>query len=148
MKRLNRGAAQAMQQVGIKCATDITGYGLLVHGYEVADASSVTLLFHADALPIAEGALNYARQKQIPGGAGRNKLYVEGKVGYRRELDDEHYEILFDPQTSGGLLMAVPAAERAALEQALESRGVSHWLVGEAVELDPAASNPARVFVD
>lgn len=133
MMRLNRGAAQAMQQAGIRSATDITGYGLLGHAYEMADASGVAFRFHADSLPVLEGALEYAAQKQIPGGAGRNKLYLEGKVNFARALDDDRYEILFDPQTSGGLLMAVPPAALETLTQVLDSRGAAHWVIGDVV---------------
>jgi len=156
MTRLNRGAAQAMREVGVKCATDVTGYGLLGHAYEIAEASShdladignrhtdenrdrreratgVALQFRADALPVLDGALEYAHQKQIPGGAGRNKLYLEDKVEFARTLSDDLYEILFDPQTSGGLLIAVPAAQLDALTRALDSRGTAHWIVGETI---------------
>ncbi len=133
MSRLNRAAAQAMQEINVKCATDITGYGLLGHAYEIAEASGVALRFRADALPVLDGALEYARQKQIPGGAGRNKTYLDGKVEFERELNEDLYEILFDPQTSGGLLIAVPAAQIDALTRTLQSRGVSGWVVGEAI---------------
>jgi selenide,water dikinase len=131
MVRLNRGAAQAMQEVGIRSATDITGYGLLGHAYEMAEASNVAFRFNGDALPVLDGALEYARQKQIPGGAGRNKLYLEDKVEFAREFPDDRYEIFFDPQTSGGLLMAVPADKLDALTRALDARGIAHWAVGE-----------------
>ena len=134
MSRLNRDAAQAMQEIGIRCATDITGYGLLGHAYENAEASDVAIRFHSDALPLLDGALEYARQKQIPGGAGRNKLYLDGKVAFSEKLPDDLYEILFDPQTSGGLLIAVPAEQLDAMTRALDSRGVAHWIIGEVVE--------------
>ncbi len=134
MSRLNRGAAQAMQEIGVTCATDITGYGLLGHAYEIAEASGVALRFRADALPVLDGALDYARHKQIPGGAGRNKLYLDGKVAFIKQLPDDLHEIFFDPQTSGGLLMAVPAGQLDALVRALDSRGVAHWIIGEVVE--------------
>jgi selenide,water dikinase len=131
MMRLNRGASQAIREAGIRSATDITGYGLLGHAYEMAVASGVAFRFHAETLPVLEGALEYATQKQIPGGAGRNKLYLEGKVKFERAMDDDRYEILFDPQTSGGLLMAVPPAALDTLIRALDSRGVAHWVIGE-----------------
>jgi selenide,water dikinase len=147
MTRLNRGAAQALQAVGVKCATDITGYGLLGHAYEVAEASHVALRFHADALPILDGALEYAREHQIPGGAGRNKLYLEGKVEFARPLADALYEVLFDPQTSGGLLIAVPAAQLDALTRALRSRGVEHWVVGEIIDERGKTKETTRILV-
>jgi len=133
MSRLNRGAAQAMQEIGIRCATDITGYGLLGHAYEIAEASKVALRFRADALPILDGALEYAHQKQIPGGAGRNKLYLEHKVEFTRTLDDDLCEIFYDPQTSGGLLISVAEAKLDTLTRALKSRGVEHWIIGAVI---------------
>lgn len=145
MMRLNRGAAQAMQAVGIRGATDITGYGLLGHAYEMAEASHTALHFRAGALPVLDGARDYARQKQIPGGAGRNKLYLDGKVAFTRALDDDLAEVLFDPQTSGGLLIAVPAAQVGALERALDERNTAHWNIGEAVA--PVQGQPLLAVV-
>jgi selenide,water dikinase len=133
MSRLNRGAAQAMQEISVRCATDITGYGLLGHAYEIAEASKVALRFRADALPILDGALEYAHQKQIPGGAGRNKLYLEHKVEFTRALDDDLCEIFYDPQTSGGLLISVAEAKLDTLTRALKSRGVEHWIIGAVI---------------
>lgn len=135
MARLNRGAAQALQEIGVKCATDITGYGLLGHAYEIAQMSNVALTFRADALPLLDGAREYARQRQIPGGAGRNKLYLDGKVEFTRALDDDLLEIFFDPQTSGGLLIAVAETQFDALTRALKSRGVESWVVGAAARV-------------
>ncbi len=133
MMRLNRSAAQAMQKAKVKCATDITGYALLGHAYEVSQASGVALRFRAKGLPILDGALEYAQKKQIPGGAGRNKLYLDGKVRFETELNEDLYEILFDPQTSGGLLIAVPSENADELAGELKSRHVSHWIVGDIV---------------
>jgi len=143
MSKLNRNAARAMQEVGIRCATDITGYGLLGHAHEIADASQVALQFRADALPVLDGALEYARQKQIPGGAGRNKLYLEDKVEITRGIAEDRAEILFDPQTSGGLLIAVSQMNFDALMRALKSRGVEHWVIGEVI----AKSTAKTIFV-
>lgn len=133
MMRLNRSAAQAMQQVNVKCATDVTGYALLGHAHEIAQASGVALRFRADALPILDGALEYAHKKQIPGGAGRNKLYLDGKVKFQKELDEDLLELLFDPQTSGGLLIAVSSENADQLAGELNSRNVSPWVIGEVV---------------
>lgn len=134
MMRLNRAAAQALQEVGARSATDITGYGLLGHAYEMAEASHVTFQFHSDALPILDGALEYARQNQIPGGSGRNKLYLDGKVAFERPLEADKTEILYDPQTSGGLLIAVSPSHHDALVAALERQGAAHWVVGQVVD--------------
>lgn len=134
MTRLNRAAMHAMQAVNVKCATDITGYSILGHAYEIAQASNVALRFSMDNLPAMDGALEYARQKQIPGGAGRNKLYLQKHVDFRYELDEDQFEILFDPQTSGGLLIAVPSPGANQLARELKSRSVQYWIVGDVVE--------------
>ncbi len=133
MTRLNRGAMQAMQSVGVKGATDITGYGLLGHAYEMAEAAGVAFRFHADALPILDGAFEYAQKKQIPGGSGRNKIYLDGKVEFVKYVRAEMYEVLFDPETSGGLLIASAPRQTDALARELESRDVAFWSVGEVV---------------
>lgn len=133
MTRLNRGGAQALQKIGVQCATDITGYGLLGHANEIAEASGVALQFRASALPMLDGALGYAHQKQIPGGAGRNKLYLESKCEFVRAVDDNLYEIFFDPQTSGGLLIVVPETRVDELIRELDSRKTAHWVIGEAI---------------
>ena len=133
MARLNRGGAQAMQAVGIECATDITGYGLLGHAHEIAQASGVALQFRASALPVYDGALAYAHQQQIPGGAGRNKLYLEDKAEFVRAVDDNLYEIFFDPQTSGGLLIVVPETHVDELIHELDSRKTAHWVIGDVI---------------
>jgi selenide,water dikinase len=133
MTRLNRGAAQAMRETRIKCATDITGYGLLGHAFEIAQASGVVLRFNADVLPLLDGAREYARQNQIPGGAGRNKLFLDGKIKFARELPDDLIEILFDPQTSGGLLIAVAPARFDQLTRALQARSIAYWRVGDVI---------------
>jgi selenide,water dikinase len=133
MMRLNRSAMQAMQKMNVRCATDVTGYALLGHAYEIAQASNVALRVRALALPILDGALEYARKKQIPGGAGRNKLYLEGKVKFEEKVDEDLNAILFDPQTSGGLLIAVTSENAARLADELTSRNVSHWIIGDIV---------------
>jgi selenide,water dikinase len=147
MARLNRDAAQALQEIGVKCATDITGYGLLGHAYEIAEASQVALRARADALPILDGAREYARQQQIPGGAGRNKLYLEDKVEFTRALEDDLMEILFDPQTSGGLLIAVAETKLDALARALKSRRVEYWVIGEITEHRRQTTDKHRISV-
>jgi selenide,water dikinase len=146
MTRLNRHAASAMRETGIVCATDITGYGLLGHAYEIADASNVALRFHAEALPLLDGAREYAQKKQIPGGAGRNRLYLEGKIHFARELADDQHEIFFDPQTSGGLLIAVAPEKFAALTRALASHHVAHWVIGDCFAYTPGM--PGKIFID
>ena len=128
-------------------ATDITGYGLLGHAYELAQASGGAIRFRADALPLLDGAREYARKQQIPGGAGRNQLYLEGKVEFARALDDDLNQVLFYPQTSGGLLIAVPETKLDALARALKSRGIEYWVIGEMIDARGKMKEAARILV-
>lgn len=134
MMTLNRSASLAARAVGIRSATDITGYSLLGHAYEMASASNVRFQLDLDRLPVLDGALDLAKQGSIPGGTARNRDYLRGKVFLPENLPDEWDALLFDPQTSGGLLLAVPPEKEAALRQELESRDVAHWTVGTVME--------------
>lgn len=130
MMTLNLNASLAARAVGIRSATDVTGYSLVGHGYEMASASSVQLQFFLDRLPVLDGALELAKQGSIPGGTARNRDYLRDKVFLPEALSDDWDALLFDPQTSGGLLLAVPAKLEAALIQELKTRSVAHWVVG------------------
>ncbi len=107
MIALNRDAARAMQQVGAKGCTDITGFGLVGHCMEMAEASGVSIRLRKDKIPVLEGARELARMGMVPAGAYSNKSYAGGRVnlkGVETDLED----IVFDPQTSGGLLISMP----------------------------------------
>ncbi len=150
MMQLNRGGAIAMQECGIRSATDITGYGLLGHAYEMADSSKVRFQIHSSALPVMDGALDYARRQQIPGGAGRNKLYLQDRVAFLRQIDDALYEVCYDPQTSGGLLISVAPARVETLLSGLDEQGAAHWIIGEVLPLPAGQTTgqPPLILVD
>jgi selenide,water dikinase len=114
MLLLNRAACEAMLQVGAHGCTDVTGFGLLGHAREMALASNVTLEIQAANVRVLPGALDYARQGMIPGGAKNNREFVSPCVEGSSEFDD----LLYDPQTSGGLLISLPERDAAKLEQA------------------------------
>lgn len=132
MLRLNRAAARIMMEVGVHAATDITGFGLLGHAYEMAERSPAGLRFYADALPILDGALDYARMGAISGGTGRNRIYLVERVRLPFALPREMSDLLHDPQTSGGLLIATPPAQAAAMMRRFAAAGQEAWIVGEA----------------
>jgi len=111
MSALNDKASQAMLEVGAHACTDITGFGFLGHLMEMAEASGVSLEVHASQIPVIEGALEYAQMGLIPGGLRRNQDFLAGKVE-ATDVDQSVLEVMFDPQTSGGLLIAV-APDRA-----------------------------------
>jgi len=134
MLALNRTAAQLMQEVGVSGATDITGFALLGHAYEVCANSGVGMGFLAEHIPVFTGALEYAAQGYITGGAGRNRRYLRGKVRFDRQIGKELEEILHDPQTSGGLLIALQVSRLEALVNLFTENGQGCWLIGEVTE--------------
>jgi selenide,water dikinase len=138
MLQLNKVAAELAQTVEVHGATDITGFGLLGHGAELARNSDVGLRITAATLPALPGALEYARDGVVPGGLARNQSYVEqdGYVRYQNEIDAGHQALLFDPQTSGGLLIALPPAAAEALQARYAEVGQSCWRIGEVIAGD------------
>ncbi len=134
MARLNRGAAGLGQRIGIRAATDITGFGLLGHASEMAALSGVGLRFRLADLPFLPGAREYAEQWLFPAGANRNQEYFGCGVAFGSGVPDEMQLLLFTPETSGGLLMAVPAGRLAELEASADDAGQPLWVVGEVVE--------------
>ncbi len=135
MVRLNRRAAELAGAGELRSATDITGYGLLGHAEELAANSGVGLRIALAAVPLLPGALEYARQGVLPGGLARNRDYLlgAGAVRLAAGLDEAHTQLLFDPQTSGGLLFALPQAQAAELRARFAAAGEPIWEIGEVV---------------
>lgn len=108
MRTLNRAAAEQLRehQDYVHAVTDVTGYGLAGHGWEIAERSGVTLVVDTSALPLYPGALEIAKSGHRTGGDPRNRLYVGDHL--TATADDAHVALCMDPQTSGGLLAAVP----------------------------------------
>jgi len=115
----NRRAAELIGAFGIRAATDITGFGLLGHAWEVARASDVTFEIHANSVPLIPGAIEMARLRMLTQGDRTNRLYVGDDIDIRPRVAEADngalLSVLFDPQTAGGLLIAVPDAEAAHL---------------------------------
>jgi selenide,water dikinase len=111
MTRLNKYAREQAQRYTIHAATDVTGFSLLGHGFEMAEASLVTIRIDTQAIPILEDALLYTEEGFTPGGLYRNREYLKEKVHREREISPFLEDILYDPQTSGGLLLALPKQE-------------------------------------
>ncbi|MEO8207921.1 MAG: selenide, water dikinase SelD [Chloroflexota bacterium] len=141
MAALNRAASEVFAAHGIRGATDITGFGLLGHGLEMAQASGASLVFEAAALPALDGALDLARAGVETGGAAHNRRHVLPHLAVSEGVPEELVTLAHDPQTSGGLLAAVAPASLAGLEAALDGRGVTHWRIGR-VE-DRAGGHPS-----
>ena len=109
MRELNATASRAALDVGSRCATDVTGFGLLGHASHIARASGVTLRIHTSSVPVLQGVADAWRDGARPGGGTRNLDYLEPLVAWSSTSDIDR-AILSDPQTSGGLLVAVPSA--------------------------------------
>lgn len=137
MAQLNAAAAVAAREVGISACTDITGFGLLGHAYEMASGSDVRLKIYSDAVPLLQGAVELARQGMVPGGTYRNREHLAGKINLCNSISSDRSDLLFDPQTSGGLLLSVPAAKSTALLDKLTHKDILASAIGEVVAADP-----------
>jgi selenide,water dikinase len=130
MRTLNRAASDVLVSHGIRGATDVTGFGLLGHGLEMARASGTRFVFDAAGLPALPGALELAAAGVETGGAAHNRRFVAGSLEVGPNVAAELVTLAHDPQTSGGLLAATPAATLVELESALERADVQCWRVG------------------
>jgi selenide,water dikinase len=131
--RLNKGARDALREVGISAATDVTGYGLLGHLAEMLEASGVGAVVRRSEVPIWQRAVPLAAEGCYPGGLKSNREYLRGRVTADGLADDDLLP-LYDPQTSGGLLVAVPEERASTFVRSLEEHGVSGAMVGEVVQ--------------
>lgn len=131
MTRLNRLASEVMQQVGVSACTDITGFGLLGHGAEMAEASGVCLQLDLAALPLYPQVREMAACALIPAGSYKNREFYLPKVVDGEHLSAEVLDLLADPQTSGGLLIALAAEKVETLLAGLRAGGEQGWVIGE-----------------
>lgn len=140
MLRLNRHASHIALAAGLKAATDITGFGLLGHLWEMAKSSGVAVRINSAAVPLLPGALECSRSGVHTGGEGRNRDWVGDHVTIDTHVEPDLGALLFDPQTSGGLLIACPSRKAAAFERAFVNEGEPLWRIGRADAGDPAIS--------
>jgi selenide, water dikinase len=131
MKRLNKSAAELATEFGVKGGTGVTGFSLLGHGWELSYASGVKLRFSLGLIPFTRGAHRYAQEWIFPGGSLDNREYFGGQVQFAPEIDEASRMLLFDAQTSGGLLLAVPPEKLDALLERAAEIGQVLWVVGE-----------------
>jgi selenide,water dikinase len=139
MARLNAAAAGVLyaDSDAVHACTDVTGFSLMGHGHEMAHQSGLGLRFSWDALPLLPGAARYAEEGFLTGGGRRNREHCSHFVVHERDLEPWAVELLYDPQTSGGLLAAVAAEKAEAIQAALERAGEPVARIGEAVEGEP-----------
>lgn len=131
MKRLNRLGGQLANEFELAAGTDVTGFSLLGHAMEIADQSGVGLRFAFNRIPFTAGVLNYARQAIFPGGSADNRLFFGDRVRFDPALDELTQLLLFDAQTSGGLLLCVPPGKLDGLLARAVALGQPAWTVGQ-----------------
>ena len=134
MKRLNRKASELAQSFGVKAATDITGFSLLGHAWEMAQSSGVGMNIYRDMIPFISSAREYANRYSFPGGAYDNKLYFSKHIKIPKSMTEEELMLLFDPQTSGGLLFSINSDRLDELRVQADKLDQPIWIIGEVVE--------------
>ena len=131
MTRLNRTPGLLAVEMGLSAATDITGFSLLGHALEMAEASGVALYLDYTKIPFVSGARKYAEMWTFPGGASDNRLYFGPRVKFAPSIDEASQMLLFDPQTSGGLLLGVPKEKLSAFLVRAKELEQPVWIIGE-----------------
>lgn len=134
MTTLNKYAKDAVEKVGVNGCTDITGFGLLGHGLEMASASQVSLKIDHEKIPLINGTLKYAQMGLVPKGTYSNEQYIGNKVKFADYIERDMVDILFDPQTSGGLFVSVTEDKVDALLEELKNTPTKYAVIGEVVE--------------
>ena len=125
MAQLNRYAAQAMERYAVNACTDITGFGLLGHAYEMSAASGVDMEVYSGEVPLLPDAAEAANMGLVPAGAYANREYLKA-VSFDPAVPENIRDLLFDPQTSGGLLISIPAGQADALLADMKESGVEY----------------------
>jgi len=134
MVRLNGTASQDMAEYGVHACTDITGFGLLGHASGMAKGSGLSFRFFYPRIPILAGAREYAARGMVPGGAYCNEEFFSREISISPKVPESERIILFDPQTSGGLLMALPSSAGEEFLRRLKEKGISEAsLIGEVI---------------
>ena len=133
MLQLNRAAAEAAQGLEVHSATDVTGFGLAGHAAEIARNSGVGMRIEATQLPLLPGAASYVEKGCMPGGLNTNREFLADIVQLEAHVDPHVAALIFDPQTSGGLLFALPPTAASQLQSRLAAAGHPCWPIGEVI---------------
>ncbi len=134
MARLNKKAAAILREEGAHAMTDVTGFALIGHALEMALHSRVLLRFRTADIPFLPGAADYAGQWLFPGGTATNRQAYEKEVRFSDGINEETGQLLFTPETSGGLLAAVPKRKLGLIKSRFAEAGQTLWVVGEVDE--------------
>ncbi len=135
MTSLNRPASEAMLEVGVHACKDITGFGLLGHAAEMLQGTQVGFEIDSASVPLFPHVLEYYKKGFVPGGLKRNRDYRKNVVSFSKSVPDYLQDLLFDPQTSGGLLIALSKSKAPRLQNKLQSSGIKASIIGEVVAL-------------
>ncbi len=134
MTTLNQKASEIMQEIGVTACTDITGFGLLGHASEMIEDAGIGLSINSAAVPVFPEVKELAEMGMIPGGLRRNREFRQNMVEIAKSVPDYLADTLFDPQTSGGLLISVPGPKAAALVERMHKEGVeAAAIIGEVI---------------
>lgn len=134
MKRLNKAASELATSTGLKAATDITGFSLLGHSVEMAEASNVRMRYYFNKIPFLASARHYANEWFFPGGTSDNRLFFASRVEFDPQIDEASQMLMFDAQTSGGLLLSVPENKVSEFYEKGHELFQPLWEIGEVVE--------------
>ncbi len=135
MRELNRAASGAMVEIGVNACTDVTGFGLLGHASEMAEGAELTVRIYSKDVRIFEDADKFVmKKKNRPRAIESNKVFLGDRVSFSEDVEDAMRMLLFDPQTSGGLLIAVAKEKAERLLSLMATKGVSGFTVGEVVD--------------
>jgi selenide,water dikinase len=142
--RLNRGGAHVIRELGLKAATDVTGFGLVGHLLEMARASGLNIRLDLDSLPLLPRAAEYAQNGLVPAASYANRAYCRPRTRMAASVDEMRATLLFDAQSSGGLVLAVPADKLGRAEESLAARGEAFWRIGAVL---PPQAETGLLFV-
>lgn len=134
MSTLNKYAKEVIEKTHVNSVTDITGFGLLGHALEMAEGSSVTIVINHKSIPVIKGAIEYAQMGLVPAGAYSNRKHAGDRIKFNSDISEEIKDILYDPQTSGGLLVSVPRENADLIMENLKKTPTEYALIGEVVE--------------
>lgn len=135
MARLNRSAAEVVQEIGARACTDVTGFGLLGHAFEMIQGTGRGIIIYASQVPLFPEAVSFAEMGLVPGGAYRNRDFRIHQVDTDPDVSRYLSDIFFDPQTSGGLLVAVPEEKANKMVERLKEKGIDEaTIIGEIID--------------
>ncbi len=134
MSMLNKGAANVMKEFDIHACTDVTGFGLAGHLLEIAKGSGKNILIHTAKVPLLKNAVDFAKMGFVPAGAHKNRKFFEPLTRIEPALDWAVIDLMFDPQTSGGLLICLNKNEAKAFVEKMNIKDLEAWIIGEIID--------------